>query len=306
MAETAKTPAGTGQTGAKPAPAGSEAHPSPRGLTHSGDAFRDLVELMARLRTPGSGCPWDLEQTFATIAPYTIEEAYEVADAIERQDMAELKSELGDLMFQSLFHARMAEELGAFSIHDVIQGLLDKMISRHPHVFGDGAVETSGQQVLAWEAMKAAERAAKLSTGPDDGRTPSALDGVALALPALMRAEKLTKRAGRVGFDWPAPGPVLEKLDEEIGELKEALAAPVHDQAHIEEELGDILFVVANLCRKLAVDPEVALRGANAKFIRRFHGMEALARSRDVEFGSLTLDQQEALWVEVKKAERST
>lgn len=211
-------------------------------------------------------------------------------------------------MFQSLFHARMAEELGAFSIYDVIQGLLDKMVSRHPHVFGDGAVETSGQQVVAWEVMKAAERAAKLSTGAVGNAVSqpvSALDGVALALPALMRAEKLTKRAGRVGFDWPAPGPVLDKLDEEIGELKEAIAAPVHDQAHIEEELGDMLFVVANLCRKLSVDPEVALRGANAKFIRRFTGMEALARSRGVEFGSLTLDQQEALWVEVKKIERA-
>jgi nucleoside triphosphate diphosphatase len=306
MAETAKNPAMTGKRDDQPAPAGSGAHPSPRALNPSGDAFKDLVELMARLRTPGSGCPWDLEQTFASIAPYTIEEAYEVADAIERQDMAELKSELGDLLFQSLFHARMAEELGAFSIQDVIQGLLDKMISRHPHVFGDGAIETSGQQVLAWEVMKAAERTAKLSTEADGGGMASALDGVALALPALMRAEKLTKRAGRVGFDWPAPGPVLDKLDEEIGELKEAIAAPVHDQAHIEEELGDMLFVVANLCRKLQVDPEVALRGANAKFIRRFHGMEGLAHARGVEFGSLTLEQQEALWVEVKLAERQS
>jgi MazG family protein len=274
---------------------------------------------MTRLRTPGSGCPWDLEQTFATIAPYTIEEAYEVADAIERNDMAELKGELGDLMFQSLFHARMAEELGAFSIYDVIESLLGKMVSRHPHVFGgefEARIETADQQTSAWETMKAAERAAKLSTRPStDASTGlstapvSALDGVALGLPALMRAEKLTKRAGRVGFDWPSAGPVLDKLDEEIGELKEAVAAPDRDtsagRAHIEEELGDMLFVVANLCRKLAVDPEVALRGANAKFIRRFHGMEALARSRGVDFASLSLDQQEALWVEVKIAERA-
>jgi MazG family protein len=320
----AKTPgnAGKGDEG-EPAAAGAP-NPSPhrgdRSLKRSGDPFTDLVELMARLRTPGAGCPWDLEQTFETIAPYTIEEAYEVADAIERNDMAELKAELGDLMFQSLFHARMAEELGAFTIYDVMQGLLDKMIRRHPHVFGatdSGAgIETAGQQTVAWEAMKAAERAAKLSTiavhgpvgKPGDSSVSqpvSALDGVALALPALMRAEKLTKRAGRVGFDWPAPEPVLDKLDEEIGELKEAIAAPTPDPAHIEEELGDMLFVVANLCRKLSVDPEVALRGANAKFIRRFHGMEALARSRGVDFASLTLDQQEALWVEVKTIERA-
>jgi MazG family protein len=304
MADTAKTPGKTGKGDEGARAGGARPDPSPRALSPSGDPFKDLVELMARLRTPGAGCPWDLEQTFQTIAPYTIEEAYEVADAIERNDMAELKSELGDLMFQSLFHARMAEELGAFSIFDVMQGLLDKMVSRHPHVFGDGAVETSGQQTVAWEAMKAAERAAKLSTGAV-GNPVSALDGVALALPALMRAEKLTKRAGRVGFDWPAPGPVLDKLDEEIGELKEAIAAPVRDPAHVEEELGDMLFVVANLCRKLEVDPEVALRGANAKFIRRFSGMEALARARGVEFGSLTLAEQEALWAEVKAAERA-
>jgi MazG family protein len=275
-------------------------------LKRSGDDFADLVELMARLRTPGVGCPWDLEQTFETIAPYTIEEAYEVADAIERRDMGELKSELGDLMFQSLFHARMAEELGAFTIHDVVRGLVDKMIDRHPHVFGasPAVVQTAGDQVHAWEAMKARERAAKAARGP-----ASALDGVALALPALMRAEKLTKRAARVGFDWPSAGPVLDKLAEEIGELQEAIAEPAPgqapNQAHIEEELGDMLFVVANLCRKLKVDPEVALRGANSKFVRRFTGMEALAAERGVEFASLDLDAQEALWTEVKRRERA-
>ena len=271
-----------------------------RPLPLSGDAWRDLVTLMARLRTPGSGCPWDLEQTFETIAPYTIEEAYEVADAIERRDMGELKGELGDLLFQSVFHARIAEEAGHFNIDDVVLGLVDKMVDRHPHVFGSGAIESAEAQVGAWEVMKAAERAKKAKSGP-----VSALDGVAVALPALMRAEKLTKRAGRVGFDWPGPEPVLDKLHEEIGELREAIAAPEPDQAHVAEELGDMLFVVANLCRKLGVDPEVALRKANSKFVKRFEGMESIARERGLDFGSLSLDQQEALWVEVKVIERS-
>jgi MazG family protein len=272
---------------------------SDRSLPSSGDAWRDLVELMARLRTPGTGCPWDLEQTFETIAPYTIEEAYEVADAIQRGDMGELKGELGDLLFQSLFHARMAEEAGAFTIDDVVRGLIDKMVDRHPHVFGDAAIDSAEAQTGAWEVMKAAERAEKAKAGP-----VSALDGVALALPALMRAEKLTKRAGRVGFDWPSPRPVLDKLEEEVGELEQAISEPKPDKAHIAEELGDILFVVANLCRKLEVDPEEALRAANAKFVKRFHGMEALARSRSLDFASLSLDEQEALWTEVKAAER--
>ncbi len=274
-----------------------------RSLPSSGDPWRDLVTLMARLRTPGTGCPWDIEQTFETIAPYTIEEAYEVADAIERKDMGELKGELGDLLFQSVFHARMAEEAGHFTIDDVVRSLVDKMVDRHPHVFGDKVIHNAAAQTGAWEVMKAAERARKAERATDG--PASALDGVALALPALMRAEKLTKRAGRVGFDWPAPGPVLEKLREEIGELEEALAAPVKKQAHIAEELGDMLFVVANLCRKLSVDPEEALRNANAKFVKRFAGMEALARSRGQDFASLTLDEQEALWTDVKKAERA-
>lgn len=270
-----------------------------RSLPRTSEPFRDLVALMARLRTPGTGCPWDVEQTFETIAPYTIEEAYEVADAIQRRDMGDLKGELGDLLFQSVFHARMAEEAGAFDIDDVVRGLVDKMVSRHPHVFGNAAVDSAEAQTGAWEVMKAAERAEKAKDGP-----VSALDGVALGLPALMRAEKLTKRAGRVGFDWPSPGPVLEKLQEEIGELEEAIAEPKRDQAHVAEELGDILFVVANLCRKLEVDAEEALRAANAKFQKRFSGMEELARARGLDFASLSLDEQEALWTDVKTAER--
>lgn len=274
-----------------------------RSLPSSGDPWRDLVALMARLRTPGTGCPWDIEQTFQTIAPYTIEEAYEVADAIERGEMGELKGELGDLLFQSVFHARMAEEAGHFDIDDVVRSLVDKMVDRHPHVFGDKVIHSAEAQTGAWEVMKAAERARKAEQAKDG--PASALDGVALALPALMRAEKLTKRAGRVGFDWPSPEPVLEKLQEEIGELEEAIAKQDRDQAHVAEELGDMLFVVANLCRKLSVDPEEALRGANAKFVKRFHGMEELARSRGLDFAALSLDEQEALWVEVKKAQRA-
>lgn len=267
-------------------------------------AFGELVELMARLRSPG-GCPWDREQTFATIAPYTIEEAYEVADAIQRNDMGELRGELGDLLFQSVFHARMAEEAGSFDIEDVLRGLVDKMVARHPHVFGDGLVETAEAQTVAWEEMKAAERAAKASHGQNP-EIASAIDGVALALPALMRAEKLTKRAGRVGFDWPSPEPVLAKLQEEIGELEEAIAPPKdsRDQAHVAEELGDILFVVANLCRKLDVDAEEALRNANSKFQKRFRAMEEMARTQGRDFAKLSLDEQEELWMAVKAAQR--
>jgi len=275
-----------------------------RSLPLSGEPFRDLVALMARLRTPGAGCPWDVEQTFETIAPYTIEEAYEVANAIQRGDMGDLKSELGDLLFQSVFHARMAEEAGHFDIDDVVRGLVAKMVDRHPHVFGDASIDSAEAQTGAWEVMKAAERARKAQERAEDGHA-SALDGVALALPALMRAEKLTRRAGRVGFDWPSPEPVLDKLQEEIGELKEAIAEPKRDQAHVAEELGDILFVVANLCRKLEIDPEQALRSANAKFVKRFAGMEELARSRGQDFASLSLDEQEALWTAVKVAERA-
>lgn len=271
-----------------------------RSLPSSGDAFRDLVALMARLRDPKTGCPWDVAQNFATIAPYTIEEAYEVADAIERHDMGELKGELGDLLFQSVFHARMAEEAGYFDIDDVVRGLVDKMVERHPHVFGSATISDADAQTGAWETMKAAERARKA-----EGGTPSAIDGVALGLPALMRAEKLAKRAARVGFDWSSPEPVFHKLQEEIQELEDAIAAPVRDEAHVAEELGDILFVVANLCRKLSVDPEEALRAANSKFGKRFRAMETLARARGQDFAALSLDEQEALWTDVKTAERS-
>lgn len=272
-----------------------------KALTRTGDSFRDLVALMARLRAREGGCPWDKEQTFETIAPYTIEEAYEVADAIERNDLADLKSELGDLLFQVLFHSQMAHELGAFTIYDVLDALIEKMISRHPHVFGEDETLPAGTtQPEAWERIKAQERAAKSENG--DG----ALAGVALALPALMRAEKLTKRAARVGFDWPDVGQVLEKLHEEISELEAATTSTAGDRAaQVREEMGDILFVCANLARKLGVDAENTLRDANAKFMRRFTQMERLAEKQGVPFETLSLDQQEALWLQVKLQERA-
>ncbi|HRK63013.1 MAG TPA: nucleoside triphosphate pyrophosphohydrolase [Terricaulis sp.] len=257
-------------------------------------ATQAVLDVMARLRDPKRGCPWDIEQNFRTIAPYTIEEAYEVADAIEREDLPSLKEELGDLLFQVAFHARMAEEQGAFDFADVAQALADKMIERHPHVFseaGDG--RTAEQQTKAWETMKAEKRAAS--------GAPSLLHDVPMALPALMRAEKLTKRAARINFDWPSSAEVLEKLDEELAELKAAEASG--DQEHIAEEMGDILFVMANLARKLKVDPEEALRRANAKFTRRFQYIETkLAEANRT--GPQPLDDMEALWLEAKRAEK--
>jgi MazG family protein len=263
------------------------------------EAFGELARIMARLRDPVSGCPWDLEQDFATIAPYTIEEAYEVADAIERADMNELRDELGDLLFQVMFHSRMAEEQGAFTLTDVIGAINDKMIRRHPHVFGDDKERSAHEQTVAWEEVKAAERAGKAGSETP----PSALDGVARALPALLRAEKLQKRAARTGFDWTETPPIFDKLEEEIAEVKEAISSG--DAAAIEDEVGDLLFVVANLARRLSVDPEQALRKANAKFERRFKAMEREAAGERVDFSSLTLEDQEAYWQRVKRAERA-
>jgi MazG family protein len=256
-----------------------------------------LLNIMAALRTPKTGCPWDLEQSFATIAPYTIEEAYEVADAIAQGNLVSLKEELGDLLFQVVFHARMAEEQGAFDFNDVVQGLSDKMEARHPHVFGTHAIETAEQQTQNWEVMKAKERASKLA---DD---PSLLADIPLALPALMRAEKLTKRAARVGFDWPSLNEVFEKLTEEIGETQEAIAEG--DQAHIEEEIGDVLFVLANLARKAKVDPEVALRSANAKFERRFRWIEEALQRDGKSPETSSLEEMDGLWNRAKRHERN-
>jgi nucleoside triphosphate diphosphatase len=255
------------------------------------------MALMAALRTPVTGCPWDIEQTFATIAPYTIEEAYEVADAIARDDMAELKNELGDLLFQVLFHARIAQEAGQFDLNDVAAGLVEKMVRRHPHVFGQAGPRTAEAQSENWEQLKARERAQKIAA---DG---SILADVPLALPALMRAEKLTRRAARVGFDWENPDQVLAKLDEETAEVREALAAGNQDA--VEDEIGDMLFVVANLARKAGVDPEVALRRGNAKFERRFRWIEVALRAQGKTPETSTLDEMETLWHAAKVAERA-
>ncbi len=268
-------------------------------LARNGAAAQAVIDVMARLRDPDGGCPWDLEQNFATIAPYTIEEAYEVADAIERADMPALKEELGDLLFQVAFHARMAQEQGAFDFADVANALAAKMIARHPHVFGEGDERTAEQQTRAWEALKAEERAKKRA---EQGLAASLLDDVPMTLPALMRAEKLTKRAARINFDWPTPEPVLEKLEEELAELKEARASG--DSEHIAEEMGDILFVMANLARKLNVDPEQALRRANAKFTGRFQYIERRLADQG-RAGPQPLDEMEALWLEAKRVERA-
>lgn len=247
-----------------------------------------LIGIMARLRDPECGCEWDRAQTFATIAPYTIEEAYEVDDAIARDDMSALKEELGDLLFQVVFHARMAEEQGLFSFDDVAKTISDKMEARHPHVFGSESDEGQSREER-WENAKAAERMSKGAT--------SAMDGVALALPALMRAEKLQKRAARQGFDWPDPADAAEKVVEEIQELAEASS----DQERA-EEAGDLLFATVNVVRRHGVAPEEALRKANDKFERRFKGMERLAEG---SFAGLSLEEQEALWQAVKASERS-
>ena len=257
--------------------------------------FTDLLNIMKQLRTPVTGCAWDLEQSFETIAPYTIEEAYEVADAINRQDIADLSDELGDLLLQVVFHAQIASDEGHFDIGDVTQAICDKMIRRHPHVFGEKAERTSDQQITAWEDIKAAERSKKAQ---DD---PSALSGIATALPALVRSEKLQKRAARTGFDWTDPKDIFNKLEEEMSEVREAIDEA--DQEHIEEEIGDFIFVAVNLARRLKVDPEVALRKANDKFERRFRGMEQRAEGGEAGFATLSLDAQEALWQAVKNDE---
>jgi nucleoside triphosphate diphosphatase len=261
-------------------------------MTHAYPAIEKLLGIMARLRDPQHGCPWDREQNFATIAPYTIEEAYEVGDAIERGDMAALKDELGDLLFQVVFHARMAEEAGLFAFDDVATAISEKMVRRHPHVFGDAKITSITAQNEAWEAHKARERAAA-------GASDSVLDGVALAFPALLRAGKISRRAARIGFDWPDARSVIAKLAEEIREIEAELdLGGAHDR--LEDEVGDLLFAAANLARKLEVEPETALRRATAKFERRFRAVDALAKERGI---GRDLDALEALWQQVKAEE---
>src|SRR5690242_21192305 len=267
-------------------------------MTASPDLPR-LLDIMAKLRHPEQGCPWDLEQNFATIAPYTIEEAYEVAEAAERGEPEALKDELGDLLLQVVFHSRIAEEACQFDFNDVARGIADKMIRRHPHVFGDVEVDGSAAQTVAWEAQKAEERRAKAAAA---GRPESALDGVGLGLPALTRAEKLQKRAARVGFDWPSVARVFDKIAEEIGELRAEIDQGAPPE-RLSEELGDLLFAVVNLSRKLAIDPEQALRNANRKFERRFHAVEQRLAARGKPAGEASLDEMEAEWQRVKTEE---
>jgi nucleoside triphosphate diphosphatase len=251
---------------------------------------QNLINVMAALRDPVSGCPWDLQQDFTTIAPYTIEEAYEVQSAIASGDPAQLKDELGDLLFQVVYHARLAEERGWFNFNDVAATITDKMIRRHPHVFGDEAARDAGAQTAAWEAQKAAERLARAESG--------VLDSIAASLPALARAQKLTSRAARVKFDWPDADAVLDKLDEEVSELRAEL--PQGDPARLQDELGDLLFVMANLARKLGLNAEQCLAGANAKFVRRFGFIEAALAKAGKTPGDSSLAEMDQLWNDAK------
>ena len=271
---------------------------SPPKTCETGDISR-LLEIMRRLRDPEDGCPWDREQNFTSIAPYTIEEAYEVAEAIDKNDMAALQDELGDLLLQVVYHAEMAAELGHFTFADVVAGISEKMIRRHPHVFGEGIIENAKAQTEAWEAEKARERKKDKRGG--------ALEGVAHALPALLRAEKLQKRAARVGFDWDGSEPVFDKIAEEIAEIRAELPpGPIAERQNspLAEEIGDLFFACVNLSRHFAIDSEGALRTANAKFERRFAGIEALL-PEGVTIEATSLAQLEMLWDRVKKEEKS-
>lgn len=256
------------------------------------DYLEELITVMRALRTPVTGCPWDLEQDFASIAPYTIEEAYEVADAIERGDMTDLREELGDLLLQPIYYAQMAAEAGHFDIHDVIRDITAKMIARHPHVFGDREAQSASDVNAIWDERKAAENA---------GKHESALDGVAKALPALLRAEKLVKKAGKVGFKWPDVDGILEKLHEEIAEVQEAVAQ--NDPDALEEELGDLLFVLANYAQRNGINPETALRKANDKFERRFKGMEGDLKVKNKVMAECLLPELLDLWKQQKAKE---
>jgi ATP diphosphatase len=274
-------------------------------MTPSRDISR-LLEIMAALRDPETGCPWDVEQTFSTISPYTIEEAYEVADAIERDDMVDLPDELGDLLLQVVFHSRMAEEAGHFDFGDVVEAITSKMIRRHPHVFGDETVRGRKLAKGAWERIKAAEKAEKAARhvaaagrGGSGGDRPSLLDDVPRALPALIRAIKLQRKAARVGFDWDTAPPILDKIREEIGELSEAMESEAQDK--IAEEYGDLLFALVNLGRHLDVEPEAALEAANHKFSTRFRHIECRLAESGRTAEQASLDEMEALWQEAKK-----
>ena len=264
-----------------------------------------LLSIMEDLRRPGTGCPWDLEQNFATIAPYTIEEAYEVADAIERGDFDDLKDELGDLLLQVVFHAQMAAEAGHFAFGGVVEAITTKMIRRHPHVFGHLDERDAVAVKRRWEVIKAEEKAERSARRANGETEPAGLlADVPAALPALTRAVKLQKRAGAVGFDWNDPHAVLAKIREEIGEIEQELSRTPGDQERLEDELGDILFAVANLARHLTIDPEKALRGANAKFVRRFSYIERELEAQDKPLADASLEEMEALWQAAKQRNR--
>jgi len=265
-----------------------------------------LIEIMAALRTPVTGCPWDLEQDFSSIAPYTLEEAYEVADAIQRGDLDDLRDELGDLLLQVVFHARMAEEQGEFAFGDVVDAITTKMIRRHPHVFGDDEARGAGMAKGMWDRIKTEEkaekRAARLARGSDpEDHGKGFLDGVPVAMPALTRALKLQEKAAKVGFDWKDAKPILDKIEEEIGELREAMEKA--DQKAIPDEFGDVLFALVNFGRHLKIDAETALRGTNEKFRRRFHHVEQALTAAGSSLEAATLDEMEALWQQAKTTE---
>lgn len=261
-------------------------------MTHP---ITSLLEIMAQLRNPNGGCPWDLEQNFTTIAPYTIEEAYEVADAIARENLVDLKEELGDLLLQVVFHAQMAKEQSAFDFEDVVTAIRDKMVRRHPHVFAQADIADADAQTVSWEKIKEEERKSK--------RRTRALADVPTALPALMRAQKLQSRAARVGFDWPDTRGVIDKIKEELAEVEEAIASA--DAVHTAEELGDLLFAVTNLARFVKADAETALRDANQKFIRRFEAMEDAIHTEGKQLQDLSLAEMETLWTQAKLQERT-
>jgi ATP diphosphatase len=268
-----------------------------------------LLEIMAALRTPETGCPWDLEQDFASIAPYTLEEAYEVVDAIERGDLADLRDELGDLLLQVVFHARMAEEQGAFAFPDVVEAITRKLVRRHPHVFGETRDLAPKQVKALWDEIKRAEKAERREAREKMGQLLEAhearfLGGIPTALPALTRAQKLTTKAAKVGFDWPDAAQVVDKIHEELEEVKEA--SSTGERERIEDEIGDLLFSVANLARHFEIDPEVALRRTNAKFERRFGAVEEALKGQGRSLDDASLDEMEELWVRAKLAERDT
>ena len=280
--------------------------PSQAPAPQPGPGMENLRAIMARLRDPQGGCPWDVAQNFASIAPYTIEEAFEVADAIARSDMPALKDELGDLLLQVVFHARMAEEAGLFGFDDVVTAISEKMVRRHPHVFGDAKVKDAAAQTVSWESIKAAERAeaSAAKSKADNPAPPSVLDGIPAGMPAMKQAEKLQKRAARVGFDWTEAKDVLGKIREELEEVAAEFERPGDNRPRLTDELGDLLFACVNLARKADIDPGMALRGTNLKFDRRFRRVEALLSAKGLTPAQATLAEMEALWVQAKNEER--